>query len=109
MAGVVHIPWYATGFRGDKLEKALGEAAALSTRYGATSYNVWRSQDDRYKFLMTVGFESKLDWQRYWDSEDMIRFRALSSGWYQVPVLYYWHDLVVTGHGAGATNGDVAA
>ena len=23
MAGVVHIPWYATGFRGDKLEAAL--------------------------------------------------------------------------------------
>ena len=36
MAGVVHIPWYATGFRGDKLEAALAEIAPIALRYGAT-------------------------------------------------------------------------
>ncbi|MCW3030549.1 MAG: hypothetical protein JWM66_682, partial [Solirubrobacterales bacterium] len=27
MAGVVHVPWYATGFRGDQLEAALADIA----------------------------------------------------------------------------------
>ena len=51
MAGVVHIPWYATLFRGDKFEEALEEIAPLALRYGATDYAVYRSRDDRYKFL----------------------------------------------------------
>ena len=32
MAGVVHIPWYATVFRGDKLEAALAEIAPLALK-----------------------------------------------------------------------------
>jgi hypothetical protein len=36
--GVVQLPWYATGFRGDDLEAALQELAPLSTRHGATRY-----------------------------------------------------------------------
>ena len=47
MAGAVHIPWYATGFRGDKLEAAVAEFAALSLRYGASSYSVYRARDTR--------------------------------------------------------------
>ena len=34
--GVVHIPWYATGFRADKLQAKLEEIAAVAPRYGAT-------------------------------------------------------------------------
>ena len=37
MAGVVHIPWYATGFRADGFEQALNGIAAAALRYGATS------------------------------------------------------------------------
>ena len=51
MAGVVHIPWYATGFRGDSLEAELQRVAPLATRYGATSYDVYRSRDDRYTHM----------------------------------------------------------
>jgi hypothetical protein len=32
MAGVVHIPWYATLFRGDQFEVALREIAPVSLR-----------------------------------------------------------------------------
>jgi hypothetical protein len=42
MAGVVHIPWYATVFRGDKLAAALNEIAAHNLRYGATRNAVHR-------------------------------------------------------------------
>jgi len=62
--GSVHIPWYATGFRGDKLEAKLIEIAAVAPRYGATHYAVYRSRDDRYRFLQIADFNSKLEWER---------------------------------------------
>jgi hypothetical protein len=97
MAGAVHIPWYATGFRGDKLEAAVAEFAALSLRYGATSYEVFRGRDDRYKILQVVEFENKADWEAYWNGPEAIRFRTISSSWYQVPVVYAWQDVVAKG------------
>jgi hypothetical protein len=97
MAGVVHIPWYATGFRADGLEAALSEVAPVALRYGATAYAVHRSRDDRYKFLQMTSFERKLDWERYWSGPEFVDFRVRCSGWFQVPVLYVWHDEVASG------------
>ncbi len=97
MAGVVHVPWYATGFRGDDLQAALEQLAPISLRYGATGYRVFRSRDDRYKFLLTVEFESHADWEAYWFGDEFTEMRAATSSWYQVPLLYSWHDLVAVG------------
>ena len=97
MAGSVHIPWYATLFRGDSFEEALQEIAPLALRYGATDYAVYRSRDDRYKFLQVASFESKLDWDRYWLGRDFIAWREQYSSWYQIPVLYVWNDVVASG------------
>ncbi|HEX4438066.1 MAG TPA: hypothetical protein VH061_14870 [Solirubrobacteraceae bacterium] len=92
MAGTVIVPWYATGFRGDKFEEALNEVAATALRYGASTYDVYRARDDRYRFQQLATFEEKLDWERYWEGDEMVYFRARHSGWYQVPVLYGWWD-----------------
>jgi hypothetical protein len=97
MAGYVHIPWYATVWRGDRLEEALGQIAPLALRYGATEYAVHRSRDDAYKLLQISAFESKLEWERYWYGADFVAWRAEYSSFYQVPVLYVWHDLVYYG------------
>ena len=97
MAGVVHIPWYATGFRGDSLEAGLGEIAPVALRYGATSYSVHRSRDDRYKFLQTANFENKADWERYWMGPEFTDFRVIYGGQFQIPVVYSWNDLVAEG------------
>jgi hypothetical protein len=97
MAGVVHIPWYATGLRHDKLAAALAGIAPVALRYGARSYSLYRSQDDRYKFLQTAEFDSKRDWDRYWMGPEFTEFRVLCSSWFQVPVVYGWTDLVVAG------------
>jgi hypothetical protein len=103
--GTVIVPWYATGFRADGFETALGEAAATALRYGATSYAVYRQRDDRYRFQQLAHFEQPLDWERYWDGTEMTDFRIRHSGWYQVPVLYGWWDLSTSGAIAAATNG----
>jgi hypothetical protein len=97
MAGMVHIPWYATGFRGDKLAAALADISAVSLRYGARSHAVHRMRDDRYKFLQVAEFESKADFERYWFGHEFTDFRVLCSSWYQVPVLYGWADIVTAG------------
>jgi hypothetical protein len=88
MAETVVVPWYATGVRADGLELALNEVAAASMRYGASSYAVYRSQDDRYRFQQFVTFSDHFDWERYWEGPEMTEFRVRHSGWYQVPVLY---------------------
>jgi hypothetical protein len=120
MAGTVIVPWYATGFRHDDFVHALNEAAAAALRYGASSYAVYRSRDDRYRMQQLAVFEEHLDWERYWGGQEMTFFRASHSSWYQVPVLYGWWDLTVSGaaadeplaagngHGNGAPVGEIS-
>jgi quinol monooxygenase YgiN len=95
--GSVHIPWYATGFRGEKLEAALAELVAAAPRYGATHYALYRSRDDRYKFLQVADFASKLDWERYWAGPEFTAFRTTCSSWFTVPIAYVWNDIVAVG------------
>ena len=58
---------------------------------------MYRYRDDRYKFLQTAEFESKLDFERYWTGPEFIDFRVMHSSWFQVPVVYGWTDLIVGG------------
>ena len=51
-------------------------------------------------------FEDKLDWERYWNGPEITDFRVLTSGWYQVPVLYVWNDVVTVGALNGNGNGN---
>jgi hypothetical protein len=104
MAGVMHVPWYATLFRGDKLQAALEEIAPIALRYGATEYAIYRSRDDAYKMLQLATFADHGDWERYWYGEEFSLWRADYSSYYQVPQLYIWHDMVVRG-GIGELEG----
>jgi quinol monooxygenase YgiN len=107
MAGVVNIPWYSTVFRGDKFELALREIAPVSLRYGATDYEVMRSNEDRYRFFHFSHWPDKADWERYWYGPEFIDWRADYSSWYQVPLVYSFFDRVIAG--ALAENGNSAA
>jgi len=90
--GVLHLPWYATGFRGDDLEAALSQLAPIAMRYGATRYDVYRGRDDRYKFLMAIEFEAKEHWDAFWFGEEFTDMRVSCSSWFTVPLLYTWND-----------------
>jgi len=93
MAGVIHIQWYGTLFRGDALADGITEMAApVAMQYGATRYSVQRSQDDAYRILQMVWFDSKDDWYRYWEGPELIEFRARYTGRYMIPIVYVWHD-----------------
>jgi len=97
MAGVVHIPWYATVLRHDRFAAAVAEAAPISLRYGATQYQVQRSRDDRYKILQMMWFESEADWYAFWEGPEMMAFRRRNAGLYQIPITYIWHDELAAG------------
>jgi hypothetical protein len=103
--GVAQIPWYATLFRGDQFAEAVAEIAPVAMRYGALDYIVYRNRDDQYKFQQCATFESKADWESYWYGPEMTAFRTVHSGWYQVPVLYTWADIVAQGARNGNGNG----
>jgi hypothetical protein len=104
-AGVAQIPWYATLFRGDEFEAAVREIAPVAMRYGATDYIVYRNRDDMYKFMQCATFESKAEFEAYWYGREMTNFRTVCSGWYQVPILYTWADIVIAGGRNGNGNG----
>jgi hypothetical protein len=38
----------------------------------------------------------------------MIDFRTYCQGWYQIPVIYAWNDLVCEGHGVAGARADGA-
>jgi hypothetical protein len=66
-------------------------------RYGATEWEIYRSKDDQYKFLQMATFADKADFEAYWYGADFNHWRARYSSYYQVPVLYVWHELVARG------------
>ena len=44
--------------------------------------------------LQILDFDDHADWERFWNGPEMVDFRAYCQGWYQIPVLYAWNDLV---------------
>ena len=95
---VVVILWHANPFRGDKFEDAWRPAAAAALDYGATEWSFLRSMDDPLDFTQTAVFRSKLDFERYWFSEELAEARATTSGLYQVPVLPAFFRVAGSGH-----------
>jgi hypothetical protein len=92
-----HISFYATGLRADDLEAALEQVAPIAGRYGGTHWAVYRSQEDRYKFLLVVDFPSKASFEAYWYGEEARDMKAAMSGAFQNPVVYVPHNLVAEG------------
>ncbi len=78
MAGVasLEIRWDANPFRGDKFEEAWLPAAEAALDYGATSWAFFRNTDGRSTSSSTRSSRAKLDFERYWYSEEIAEARA---------------------------------
>ena len=94
---VVFIAWHANPFRGDKFEDAWRPAAAAALDYGATYWALLRSKDDPLDFIQVAAFKDKLEFERYWYSEEISEARAEAMGLFQVPVLPLWLRAVDAG------------
>jgi hypothetical protein len=91
------IAWHANPFRGDKFEAAWRPAAEAAVDYGATYWAFLRSKEGGLDFIQLASFGSKLEFERYWYSEEISEARADASGLYQVPVLPVWLRAVDAG------------
>lgn len=92
-AVMVRINWVANPFRGDKFDEAWRPAAEAVLKYGATWWALLRAADGRLDFMQLAIFHDKLDFDRYWYSEEIAEARALAAGLYQVPVLPTYHEI----------------
>ena len=97
----VHVKWTAVPSRGDRFEETWMPHAEAALRYGAKGWLLFRQPDDRLSFTQYAFFTEKLQWDRYWYSEEITEARASIQGWYQVPIEYAWLDVVGAGSFAG--------
>jgi hypothetical protein len=90
----VVINWIANPFRGDKFEAVWTPAAEAATKFGARGWAFTRSKDDPLSFMQIAVFATKLDFDRYWLSDEIAAARAAADGLYQVPILPVWFHSV---------------
>ena len=75
--GSFNVPWYATRLPRRQVRGRAGRRSRpIALRYGATDYAVYRSNDDRYRFLQIATSRSKTDFERYWYGPEFVDFRA---------------------------------
>jgi hypothetical protein len=94
---LVHIPWAANPFRGDKFAEGWAAAAELALDFGAVSWGFYRSLDGRLDFIQEAVFPSKAHWERYWYSEELAEMRVQLQGYFNVPVLPELYEIVGVG------------
>ena len=94
---VFRVEWVANPFRGDRFEELWAPVAEAALDYGASAYAFLRSAEDPIHFTQLAWFDSKLEWERYWYSEELAEARAGAAGLFQVPLLPVPHRVVASG------------
>ena len=94
---VVEIKWIANPFRGDAFEEIWLPAAEAALDFGATGWALFRSKEGGLDFTQLAFFPTKLDFERYWYSDEIGEVRAQAAGYFQVPVLPTFHGISGTG------------
>jgi hypothetical protein len=94
---LVHIPWHVNPFRGDKFAEGWAEAAEAVLDYGAVSWRFYRALDGRLDFIQDAIFPSKAHFERYWYSEEIAAHRTKLQGYFNVPVLPEFYEIVGEG------------
>ncbi len=88
------IDLHANAFLGDEFEQLWAPAASKVMNYGAREYSFIRGQDDPLHFIHHSYWEDRLDFDKYWHSEEMIKLRERAIGTHLVPILPQWSTLV---------------
>ena len=94
---LVHIPWAVNPFRGDKFAEGWAPAAEMVLDFGAVSWGFYRNLDGRLDFIQEAVFPSKAHFERYWYSEEIAAKRVALQGYYNVPILPEFYEIVGEG------------
>jgi hypothetical protein len=90
---VAEVPWVINPFRGDKFEAAWLPVAEAALDYGATGWSLFRSKEGGLDFTQLAFFPAKLDFERYWYSDEVGKAREQIAGWYHVPLVPVFHSI----------------
>jgi hypothetical protein len=94
---MVELVWNCTPGRAERFEEMWRPMVEAALDYGAKWYAFFRAQNDQWIFKQLMVFEQKLDFERYWYSEELAEARARAAGLYELPILPEWHYPVVQG------------
>jgi hypothetical protein len=94
---LVHIPWHVNPFRGEKFREGWEHAAEAVLDYGAVSWGLYRAIDGRLDFIQEAVFPTKAHFERYWYSEEIAAKRIQLQGYFNVPVLPEFYEIVGEG------------
>ena len=90
---VAQVPWIINPFRGDKFEAAWLPAAEAALDFGATGWALFRGQEGGLDFTQLAFMPTKLDFERYWYSDEIGKARESISGWFHVPLVPIMHNV----------------
>ena len=94
---LVRIPWHVNPFRGDRFAEGWASAAEDVLDYGAVAWGFYRSLEGRLDFIQEAVFPSKAHFERYWYSEEIAAKRVALQGYFNVPVLPEFYEIVGEG------------
>ena len=94
---VLEINWITNPFRAEKFRDIWLPAAEAVLDYGATGWSFLRSGEDPQHFVQFALFDKRLDFERYWYSEEITDYRVQATGLYQVPIQPVWYTVEGTG------------
>jgi hypothetical protein len=94
---LVMVLWHVNLFRGDKFAEGWAPIAEAVLDYGALSWGFYRSQEGRLDFMQTATVRTKADFDRYWYSETVAERRVELAGYYQVPIVPAYFEVVGEG------------
>jgi hypothetical protein len=100
------IRWHVNPFRGDKFAEGWLPAAEAALDYGAVSWGLYRAVDGRLDFIQEASFPSKADFERYWYSETVAERRVELAGYYNVPLLPEFYEVVGEGRALNLAPGE---
>lgn len=97
MAHVSEITWHLTPYREQRWIDNWEPAAALATKYGATAWTIYRSEEDPLRFRQISTWEKKSDFEAWWYSEEVSEIRESVIDLFDKPLLPTWLVEVVSG------------
>jgi hypothetical protein len=93
-AEVCDLDWHIVPFRADRWYELWHPAAERMPAFGATSWSLTRSIDDRLAFRQSAVWTSRTDFERYWYSDEIEAARDEIIDLYDKPLLPTWHTLL---------------
>ena len=95
MADINYIDWHIHPFRADRWLEIWRPALDRALAFGARWCYLTRDVEDPLHFRQVSGWEDHADFDRYWYSDEVSALREAALNYYNKPLLWIWHTVVV--------------